>query len=87
MPTISQMKARSLGHADVLRRIADGRPLLPPNAAPSQFRGMSTMRSTLLKWGCIIIVKGDRDEHGRPTYRHEITETGRALLAGLETRS
>ena len=74
LPTVRQMACRALsGHRAALHNLANGLPVVRPNAFASEIRGMQTVMSTLRGWGCI-------DGAG------ELTATGRELLAVLESR-
>lgn len=74
MATIKQMAARAnSGHRNALARIADGVPVVHPNATAGEIRGWRTVLVTLSRWGCVAVIDG----------RTQLTAIGSELLTTL----
>ena len=83
LPSTAAMAARANdGHHKALLRIEAGEPLLPPNYTAGMWRGMRTVRETLVRWEAIEVRRTSASE-----YEHLLTDRGRDLLAELNARS
>lgn len=82
-PSVAQMRCRSeTGHRVVLEAICAGRPYVTPATRLGEIRGLRTARGTLIRWGCLDVIRGESAD-GRTTYADKITERGEELLAVL----
>jgi hypothetical protein len=79
MATIPQMVVRmNGGHAGALDAILAGRDVVALGSSAADARGAHKVVCTLMRWGAILGFDGKG--------KLQITDTGRALLAGYRSR-